>query len=305
MSLAPNHMRQQTKRREIYHALGVVDDCKGSLGWAVQCLKKEDPQKWFGLTTSTLSTWYSRYPPKSAARERLMLVNPDGYRDRKDKYAKIKKALKAEVERREELSLMRDRDTMIEWMKVRAKEYADAGDSLYRGFKASVGFFYDTIREEGISLCTEVGKQENPWNGYVMKNQDRFAELSTNHFRLFIKGETHNGQPIDQGIGLFCQTFVNKKWYKLQQAYSKAIDKGEKPKKFTLSDMRIKVMLWADECMKAINKKPEFIKSAWKNTMFPARITGEDDHLYASAPVKKGKAAPPKRVLPYWIVPPH
>eukprot|EP01083_Nonionella_stella_P296989 1008764_1 len=131
MSLAPNHMRQQTKRREIYHALGVVDDCKGSLGWAVQCLKKEDPQKWFGLTTSTLSTWYSRYPPKSAARERLMLVNPDGYRDRKDKYAKIKKALKAEVERREELSLMRDRDTMIEWMKVRAKEYADAGDSLY------------------------------------------------------------------------------------------------------------------------------------------------------------------------------
>eukprot|EP01083_Nonionella_stella_P183941 666032_1 len=84
MSLAPNHMRQQTKRREIYHALGVVDDCKGSLGWAVQCLKKEDPQKWFGLTTSTLSTWYSRYPPKSAARERLMLVNPDGYRDRKD-----------------------------------------------------------------------------------------------------------------------------------------------------------------------------------------------------------------------------
>eukprot|EP01084_Bolivina_argentea_P082448 149290_1 len=169
MSLAPNHMRQQTKRREIYHALGVVDDCKGSLGWAVQCLKKEDPQKWFGLTTSTLSTWYSRYPPKSAARERLMLVNPDGYRDRKDKYAKIKKALKAEVERREELSLMRDRDTMIEWMKVRAKEYADAGDSLYRGFKASVGFFYDTIREEGISLCTEVGKQENPWNGYVIK----------------------------------------------------------------------------------------------------------------------------------------
>eukprot|EP01083_Nonionella_stella_P296991 1008768_1 len=54
-----------------------------------------------------------------------------------------------------------------------------------------------------------------------------------------------------------------------------------------LGDMRIKVMLWADECMKAINKKPEFIKSAWKNTMFPARITGEDDHLYASAPVKK------------------
>eukprot|EP01084_Bolivina_argentea_P082449 149291_1 len=39
MSLAPNHMRQQTKRREIYHALGVVDDCKGSLGSAVQCLK--------------------------------------------------------------------------------------------------------------------------------------------------------------------------------------------------------------------------------------------------------------------------
>eukprot|EP01083_Nonionella_stella_P098966 278364_1 len=289
------------------------------------------------------------------------------------------------IKRREDLNLLRDRETMMRWMEQKSAEFAAKGDALYEGFKNSVGFFYDSVKQKNISLDKCVGKQSNPWTSYVeerrewlklerlflaqegyvedllvlmelldsidevpvtlkgkarkqcnvsdrrevqaidhpitfdsskrfatvspivsykkvtgvyvnlrgspsaterakyppelgydctkkawmgkpgwigtkglagyyrrrtrlmrfsstrrdMKrvgifdhygvhtaNQKQFEIDSGNHARLFIKAQTHNGQPIDMGIGKFFQDFVARKMYLLQREYSDALDKG-------------------------------------------------------------------------------
>eukprot|EP01083_Nonionella_stella_P275628 936221_1 len=108
----------KTKRKDIHYCLQLMDKDDQSHEYVIQTLQSEDP-KWNNLSSSTMTTWRNRYPlgPK---RNRLLLVNPDGYRDRKDKYHRLKDALHAEVKRREDLNLLRDRETMMRWMEQKS-----------------------------------------------------------------------------------------------------------------------------------------------------------------------------------------
>eukprot|EP01084_Bolivina_argentea_P305232 527290_1 len=124
------------------------------------------------------------------------------------------------------------------------------------------------------------------WYGVHKKYKPEFDDLSKNDSLLFIKGETGNGAQTDQGIGKYFQDFIQHQYYLLQRDYTDRIDRGETVNKFKLSDMRIKVMQWSETAQKAINKRPNFIRSCWRNCLLPMRIDGSEDSLYIAPPMK-------------------
>ena len=126
--------KNKTKRKHIYHALQELEkNNQSSYLITVRKLKKENPDNYNRLTVDGLKTWNYRFP-KGEKRELLILINPDGYREKKILYPELRELLKDEIGRREKKNLLRDRETLLMWAQDKAEELAST-DPKYKQFK--------------------------------------------------------------------------------------------------------------------------------------------------------------------------
>ena len=128
--------------------------------------------------------------------------------------------------------------------------------------------------QKAVSLyndnCTSHGKDD----------QIKRLQKKQIHCRELLPGCTHIQQPVDQHIGRYLQTNIQKQYYNFVESLWDEIDEGKRDEKDKVGakDMRGKIFEFAYNAAKDLKSRKHLIESSWINFGLDLPLDGSKDN---------------------------